>query len=400
MNSSGKMRIAYFSPLNPVKSGISDYSEEVLPFLNSYFDIDLFIDPSWDPENREIRKKFNIIPFNAESFDSLKYDEIIYHMGNDYRAHKFIYESLLNYPGVVVLHDLVLQGFYAERYDETGDFGSYKKLLIKYYQDEGMQIAERIRLKLPNQIWESEEAIDFPLNEEVLRAAKAVVVHSEFVKDRVCLKTDKPVTKINQHGYINKKFDVKNTRKNLGLKKQEYLICSAGFINKNKRYESILSALSEIKEFRFKYIIAGKDRGRHLDNYLNGTESYIIKLGHLPIEEFEEIINASHICINLRYPTMGESSSSLLRMMGYAKPTLITDYGSYAEFPDYCAVKISPDIDEKEMIKRTVTALALDKDFRLSLGREAKNFVEQECGIKKCAQEYAGFIKSLQSKES
>ncbi|HZX10658.1 MAG TPA: glycosyltransferase family 4 protein [Acidobacteriota bacterium] len=394
------MRIAYFSPLNPVKSGISDYSEEILPFLNSYFDIDLFIDPSWEPENSEIRNKFNIIPFNTESFDSSKYDEIVYHMGNDYKAHKFIYESLMKYPGIVVLHDLVLQGFYAERYDETRDFDSYKRLLVKNYKQKGVQIAERVRLKLPNQIWESEKAIDYPLNEEVLKAAKAVVVHSEFVKDRVCLKTDNPVTKINQHGYINKKFDVENTRKNLGLEKKDILICSAGFINKNKRYERILSALSEIKEFRFKYLIAGKDRGRLLDNYLNGTESYIIKLGHLPIEKVEEILNASDICINLRYPTMGESSASLLRMMGYAKPTLITDYGSYAEFPDYCAVKISPDIDEKEMIKRTVTALALDKDFRLSMGREAKNFVEQECSIKKCAQEYAGFIKSLQKKRA
>jgi len=400
MNSPGKMRIAYFSPLNPVKSGISDYSEEILPFLSSHFDIDLFIDPFWNPENPGIRKKFNIIPFNAESFDSSRYDEIIYHMGNDYKAHKFIYESLMKFPGIVVLHDLVLQGFYAERYDETRDFDFYKRLLVKHYKEKGLQIAEKIRMKGTNQIWESEKAIEYPLNEEVLGAAKAVVVHSEFVKDRINNKINKPVVKINHHGHINKKFDIQKTRKELELEKDELLICSAGFINKNKRYESILSALSEIKEVRFKYLIAGKDRGRLLDNYVNISESNIIKLGHLPIERLEEIIHASDICINLRYPTMGESSGSLLRMMGYAKPTLITDYGSYAEFPDYSAVKISPDIDEKEMIKRSVTALALDDDFRLSLGREAKNFVEQECGIKKCANEYAGFIKSLQNKKS
>jgi len=395
------MRIAYFSPLNPVKSGISDYSEELLPFLRNYFDIDLFIDPSWNPENSEIKNKYNIIPFNRTSFDPSKYDEIIYHMGNDYKAHKFIYESLMKHPGIVVLHDLVLQGFYAERYDETKDFDSYRKLLVKHYQEKGIQIAERIRLRLPHQIWESEKAVDYPLNEEVLEAAKAVVVHSEFVKDKVKAKTEKPVAKINHHGHLNKKFDAHETKKYLGLEDEdkELLICSAGFINKNKRYESVLSALSEIKEFRFKYLIAGKDRGRILDNYLQGSEPYIIKCGHLPIEKLEEVIHASDICINLRYPTMGESSGSLLRMMGYAKPTLITDYGSYSEFPDYCAVKISPDIDEKEMIKRSVTALALDEDFRFSLGREAKKYVEEECSIKKCAREYAEFIKSLHKRK-
>jgi len=395
-----KMKIAYFSPLNPVKSGISDYSEELLPFLSEYFDIDLLIDPSWQPENHTIKKAFNLVPFEAASFDPSCYDAIIYHMGNDYKAHRCIYDSLKKYPGIVVLHDLVLQGFYAERYDETGDFHSYRKLLEKHYSDRGTRIAEGIRLKLPDQIWESEKALGYPLNEEVLEAAKAVIVHSDFVKERIRSKINKPVIKINHHGHINKEFSAEQTRKGLGIGKDDILICSAGYINKNKRYESILSALSEIEGFPFKYLIAGKDRGRLLENYVKGDEPYLIKLGHLPIGKLEEMINASDICINLRYPTMGESSGSLLRMMGYGKPTLVTDYGSYAEFPDYCAVKIFPDIDEKEMIKRSVTALALDADFRISLGREAKNFVDKECGMKKCAREYAGFIRSLQEKNS
>lgn len=394
------MKIAYFSPLNPVKSGISDYSEEMLPYLGEYFDIDIIIDPSWSPESEELKNRFNIIPFKPEFFNFYKYDEIIYHMGNYYDAHKYIYESLKRYPGVVVLHDFVLQAFYAEKYDETCDFDSYRKLLLKYYKDKGKQIAERIKLSMPDQIWESEKAIEYPLNEEVLEAAKAVIVHSDFVKERVRSKINKPIIKINLHGQIYKKFDIEKTRKSLGIGKDDILICSAGFINKNKRYESILSALLEIREFKFKYLIAGKDRGRLLDNYLSRHEKNIIKLGHLPIEKLEEIISASDICINLRYPTMGESSGSLLRMMGYGKPTLITDYGSYAEFPDYCAVKVSPDIDEKEMIKRSVTALALNADFRLSLGREAKNYVDKNCDIKKCAEKYAGFIKTLHNKQS
>jgi len=395
-----KMKIAYFSPLNPVKSGVSDYSEELLPFLSEYFDIDLLIDPSWQLENHTIKKVFNLVPFEAASFDPSCYNAIIYHMGNDYKAHRCIYDSLKKYPGIVVLHDLVLQGFYAERYDETGDFHSYRKLLEKHYSDRGTRIAEGIRLKLPDLIWESEKALEYPLNEEVLEAAKAVIVHSDFVKERIRSKINKPVIKINHHGHINKEFDTEQTRKGLGIGKDDILICSAGYINKNKRYESILSALSEIEGFPFKYLIAGKDRGGLLGNYVKGDEPYLIKLGHLPIGKLEEMINASDICINLRYPTMGESSGSLLRMMGYGKPTLVTDYGSYAEFPDYCAVKIFPDIDEKEMIKRSVTALALDAEFRISLGREAKNFVDKECGMKKCAREYAEFIKSLQGENS
>jgi len=171
----------------------------------------------------------------------------------------------------------VLQGFYAERYDETGDLDPYRKLLEKHYGERGAHIAEKIRLKLPDQIWESEKALEYPLNEEVLDAAKAVVVHSDFVKERVRSKVNKPVIKINSHRYINKEFDTEGTRKNFGIGKDDILICSAGYINKNKRYASILSALSEIEEFPFKYLIAGKDRGGLLENYMKGNEPSIIK---------------------------------------------------------------------------------------------------------------------------
>jgi hypothetical protein len=38
-----KPRIAYFSPLGPDPSGISDYSEELLPHLARHWDMDLFV---------------------------------------------------------------------------------------------------------------------------------------------------------------------------------------------------------------------------------------------------------------------------------------------------------------------------------------------------------------------
>ena len=60
------MRVAIFSPLNPVKSGISDFTEELVVFLKKYMDIDLFID-GFKPSNEEIAKQFNI--YRMEEMD-------------------------------------------------------------------------------------------------------------------------------------------------------------------------------------------------------------------------------------------------------------------------------------------------------------------------------------------
>ncbi len=388
------MKIAIFSPLNPIKTGISDYTEEMLSALSGHFDIDLYIEKGYQPENKNILSQFKTIPFDADSFDPSVYSEIIYHIGNYYDGHRYIYESLKKFPGIVVLHDYVLQGFYAERYDATGDFEQYKKLQIKYYGQTGEEIATWISDNSRIPIWESNEAFDFPLNEEIVEYAKGIIVHSDFIKQRIQAKSGKPVVKIHHHGHEIREFDRNAIRQGLGVNRNEILLCSAGFVNKNKRYNKIFSALSKVKGFKFKYVIAGLDRGNILENYISGDYD-IIRKGHLLIRELEALISASDICINLRYPTMGESSGSLLRMMGYGKPVLVTNYGSYADFPDYCVLKINPDIDEEEMIKRFITTLAGDEDFRISIGKEAREYVKKECSIEKCAVEYAEFINKM-----
>ena len=126
------MKIALFSPLNPVKTGISDYTEEMLFELKSHFQIDLYIDKGYTPTNTILKDHFKIIPYDSKTFDPNSYNEILYHMGNYYEGHNYIYRALKEHPGIVVLHDFVLQGFYAERYGATGNFDEYRRLLFEY----------------------------------------------------------------------------------------------------------------------------------------------------------------------------------------------------------------------------------------------------------------------------
>ncbi len=367
--------------------------------LGKHLDIDLFIQQGYIPTNAAICAEFNVIPYVAETFDPSQYDEILYHMGNNYEAHGYIYEALKSHPGVVVLHDYVLQGFHAERYETTGDFEVYRQLQRMYYGENGESIANNIARPETHPIWESAAAMNYPLNEDVLESAKAVIVHSNFVKDKIQVGFHKSIVKINHHGHFLKTFDRNSVRDRMGINKDSFLISSIGYINKNKRFDVILSALDELKNPDITYVIAGKDRGNLLKNYIEGKNLNILVKGHLGLEDLEALIYVSDVCINLRYPTMGESSGALLRMMGYGKPVLVTNFGSYADFPDYSVLKIDPDIDEKELIKRFVKTLFLDENFRRSLGEEAANYVQKECSIEKCALEYASFLKN-QSKKS
>jgi glycosyltransferase involved in cell wall biosynthesis len=194
---------------------------------------------------------------------------------------------------------------------------------------------------------------------------------------------------------VLKTFDREAERKKWGVGPGDILISSIGFVNRNRRYELVISALGEIAVPRLSYYIAGEDRGRLLRDLIAGSNVPVSVQSFLPLEKLESLIVASDICINLRYPTMGESSGALLRQMGYARPALITNCGSYAEIPDWAAIKIEPDIDESALLKAYLAALIEDPDLRLSLGREAGAYVQSECDLEKCVRRYADFITAV-----
>ena len=63
-------------------------------------------------------------------------------------------------------------------------------------------------------------------------------------------------------------------------------------------------------------------------------------LGFTPIEDFVGYIAACDIILNLRYPTVGESSGTLLRALGLGKAVIVSNVGSFAEYPDDVCLKV------------------------------------------------------------
>ena len=108
------MKLAYFSPLSPLRSGISDYSEELLPHLAEAAEITLFVD-GFHPVNRELNSRFEIRDYRRQrsSLRALEqFDAVVYHMGNDHRYHAGILDAMQKRSGVVVFHDFALQEFF------------------------------------------------------------------------------------------------------------------------------------------------------------------------------------------------------------------------------------------------------------------------------------------------
>ena len=62
--------------------------------------------------------------------------------------------------------------------------------------------------------------------------------------------------------------------------------------------------------------------------------------GYVSDDDFDAYYAQVDRIVNLRYPSAGETSGTLIRAFEMGKPVAVSDYAQFAEFPDDCVVKI------------------------------------------------------------
>ena len=106
-------RIAFFSPLPPLRSGVSDYSARLLDELKRRYTIDLYHDAGYVPHIGLRSPDFGCYDYRLFERNArvLDYHALVYQMGNS-PYHGYMYETLLRHPGIVTLHDLGIADFH------------------------------------------------------------------------------------------------------------------------------------------------------------------------------------------------------------------------------------------------------------------------------------------------
>jgi SAM-dependent methyltransferase len=114
-----------------------------------------------------------------------------------------------------------------------------------------------------------------------------------------------------------------------------------------------------------------------------------------PIEDFVGFMAATDIVLNLRYPTVGESSGSLLRALGLGKAVIVSDVGGFSEFPDDVCLKAPVDATEEDVLFEYLNLLVSRPEIARSLGERARCWVERECNWALVARRYASFLEAV-----
>jgi len=219
---------------------------------------------------------------------------------------------------------------------------------------------------------------DFPLAGEVLELAKdhGLVVHSEHVRDRARAAGFRgPIWRVPMPVWPAPQVDPVPVG-------GDPLVGSFGFLNAHKRIPQLLSAFALLRERRpgARLLLVGPEApGLHIEERIEnlGLTSAVERHGYVPEERFWSLLAACDVCVSLRWPTMGETSAGVIRMLSLAKPIVVSDVDAFRELPDDVVVKIAPDEREVESLAAALLALA-DPARREALSAAAQAYAERE----------------------
>ena len=94
---------------------------------------------------------------------------------------------------------------------------------------------------------------------------------------------------------------------------------------------------------------------------------------------------ACDVLVNLRYPTMGETSGSVIRALSLGKPLVVSDVGWFSELPDDAVLKVPVDDTEVDVL---AAALGVAVDHGEALGSAARSYVLREHDLAHVADRY------------
>jgi glycosyltransferase involved in cell wall biosynthesis len=384
-------RVAWFTPLQPVESGISLYNEELLPILAEVMKIDVYVD-GYAPTNLRAVTDLNVLP--EKRFKASDYDLIVYQVGNS-PAHLYMLPHAERSPGLLVLHDTVLNHLFVQRAAREGKLEGYREEMQRRYGDSGRRAADRV---LKGQA--PDDLFHFPMSESLVQASLATLVHSEFAREQVLGWTPDAIVMVSPLGIRPPELLERNVaRRLLGIPDDQFIVSSVTHINPQKRFDAVLRAFKRLRSnIPARLILAGSISPNfplaRMISHL-GLEQVVETPGYVSDDRARIITAASDVIVNLRYPTAGETSGSLLHSMAASRPVLVSDTGSFNETPFDAVIRIPVDELEESMLVAVLENLANDRELGDEIGRNARRFIKQEHSLERWANRYIDAIAQM-----
>ncbi|MEY4503997.1 MAG: hypothetical protein RL154_289, partial [Pseudomonadota bacterium] len=357
-----KQNLALFTPLPPIKSGIADYSKQLLPALLEFYNIFIICEQDIIDDNIAAQYNIQTTQWFEENISSI--DRIVYQIGNsDY--HGYMLKYLKQYSGVVVLHDLFL-GNTIRYLESIGQKGLYNYTL---YKSHGFSA-----LLQEQEVTSDNFKTNYPMSLQIFEESKGILSHSDFLKKEAQNNYTLINTIIKTIHFPKDELNINKAqaKNKLGFQNETFLICSFGILSPNKHVNEIIDAflMSSLSYNPNVYLIFvgsvyRKDFYTNLNKPIleSGIQDRIIITDFVNENTYKNYLGAADLAIQLRTRSRGESSAAVFDCLASKIPLITNNHGPIKELPDNIFCKLADKFSSIDL-KNAIENLFYNEDIR------------------------------------
>ncbi len=351
-------KLAFVGPMPPAATGIASYDRAVMDGLGRTGFLQ--------------RHRTDVVwPVRSHHGRTIaEYDLGIYQLGNNAGFHRQIYRLALKTPGLIVLHDLALDGLV---------------LGLAAEGDPAALAAAREALWLRSRVTDPGVAIHEPLRSvwcaAVARASRGVIVHSAFGKrylESVGVRT--PIFTV-PHPVVEDEATMRRSeprarelRAPLEAAGARTIVVAPGDVNEAKCLPALVEAIATLPRDVHAVLVGRRIPGTDIAATItaHGVGDRVTVHHDVPDHDFRAWLAAADVAVDLRFPHRGEVSGSLSMAMVAGVPTLVSATGTYLDIPEDLIVRVAPGPADPAELRQRILELRDDPERRARIGAAAK----------------------------
>lgn len=334
------LRIRVWTPLPPERSGVADHNMLLLPALAELADLDVVVD---DPATVSLPVPVRAI--RRAAVEDEPADMSIYHLGNHHGLHRAIHDRLLVDPGVVVLHDPSLVDFY--RAYHAGSPDGFDRELA---DNEGPLPDGPPQVRIGTE-WHLDR-LALPMTRRVVEASLGVIVHSAWAGDELARRF--PGAAVHQVELAAPIVDAgagADFRSRLGWGGEHVVFGLLGGLWAHKRPELVVQIFAALLPLQpqARLLVVGRQADEGAAARMAaamgqaGAGDALRVITDVDDADFSAAVSACDTVVDLRWPSAGETSATVMRAFGAGRPAIVSDLPQYAALDDRFCWRVPTD---------------------------------------------------------
>ncbi len=365
------------TPIPPVESGLATYAMRVLQNTMDFVNWTVAYPEGGDPDTLpsgilSIRidriSDMNVIPRIR-----------IFQLGNSIHCFPVV-QTLYRYGGTALFHEIVLHHMLRFCYYKNDQLEEYRRELRFCYGPNAEKIEKELSIESIS-IKEYDILLKkYPLIGRVLHASSSAaclstyaesVIENAFRQGRTC-SIGHPLSPLAEIEVFEKPFDT-----------------CIGLLGSNHPGRNLPEVLEAVELFRREIPEAGLllIGGGYPEN----IPEWAVNCGRLPESEYQGWIRTLDYAVDMRYPTCGETSGSLLEAMRAGVPSIVTATGTFINIPSDAVLRVPCD-NMVQGLSQSLSYLHARPELRKAMSANSISYAEDTGSIERLRSDWKRII--------